>query len=236
MKINTALVLCAGYGKRLNPLTLKNPKPLLKLNNLTLLENTINLIKKLGINEIKLNTFSLKDQIKIFIEEKNFDVKIEIIEDGNEILDTGGGIFNMINSLNEENFMVFNPDTVWSIDYLNCIKEMENFYFSKKIQNILMVVNKDLSFDKKLKGDFNLEKNLLSKGVKNQYIYTGCQILNKNLLKNINKKVFSINEIWNELVAKNNLFGFESTNKDKKPKGFFHVTDLDIYNKLLKSN
>ena len=229
-KINTALVLCAGYGKRLNPLTLKNPKPLLKLNDLTLLENTINLIKKLGISDIKLNTFYLKDQIKIFIEKKNFDVKIEIIEDGDKILDTGGGILNMSNSLNEEDFLVFNPDTVWSIDYLNCIKEMENFYFSKKIQNILMVVNKDLSFDKKLKGDFNLKKNLLSKGDENQYIYTGCQILNRNLLKNINKKVFSINEIWNELVAENNLFGFESTNK------FKHVTDLDIYNKLLKSN
>ena len=228
-KINTALVLCAGYGKRLNPLTLKNPKPLLKLNDLTLLENTINLIKKLGISDIKLNTFYLKDQIKIFIEQKNFDVKIEIIEDGNQILDTGGGILNMTNSINEEDFLVFNPDTVWSIDYFNCIKEMENFYFSKKIQNILMVVNKDLSFDKKLKGDFNLEKNLLSKGNENQYIYTGCQILNKNLLKSINKKIFSINEIWNALVAKNNLFGFECTNK------FSHVTDLEIYNKLLKS-
>ena len=66
MKINTALVLCAGYGKRLNPLTLKNPKPLLKLNNLTLLENTINLIKKLDINEIKLNTFSLEGSDKNF--------------------------------------------------------------------------------------------------------------------------------------------------------------------------
>ena len=228
-KINTALVLCAGYGKRLNPLTLKNPKPLLKLNDLTLLENTINLIKKLGISDIKLNTFYLKDQIKIFIEQKNFDVKIEIIEDGDKILDTGGGILNMTNSLNEEDFLVFNPDTVWSIDYLNCIKEMENFYFSKKIQNILMVVNKDLSFDKKLKGDFNLKKNLLSKGDENQYIYTGCQILNKKLLKNINKKIFSITEIWNALIAKNNLFGFKCTNK------FSHVTDLEIYNKLLKS-
>ncbi len=228
-KINTAIVLCAGYGKRLNPLTLKNPKPLLKLNDLTLLENTINLVKKLGISDIKLNTFYLKDQIKIFIEQKNFDVKIEIIEDGDKILDTGGGILNMTNSLNEEDFLVFNPDTVWSIDYLNSIKEMENLYFSKKIQNILMVVNKDLSFDKKLKGDFNLKKNLLSKGDENQYIYTGCQILNRNLLKNINKKIFSINEIWNVLVAKNNLFGFESTNK------FSHVTDLEIYNKLLKS-
>ena len=229
MKINTALVLCAGYGKRLNPLTLKNPKPLLKLNNLTLLENTINLIKKLGINEIKLNTFYLKDQIKIFIEEKNFDVKIEIIEDGNEILDTGGGIFNMINSLNEENFMVFNPDTVWSIDYLNCIKEMENFYFSKKIQNILMVVNKDLSFDKNLRGDFDLLDNQLNKKKLNQYIFTGCQIINKKVFASIKNKSFSILQIWNDLIKENKLYGYESKNK------FYHITDLEIYNKLLKS-
>ena len=229
MKINTALVLCAGYGKRLNPLTLKNPKPLLKLNNLTLLENTINLIKKLGINEIKLNTFYLKDQIKIFIEEKNFDIKIEIIEDGNEILDTGGGIFNMINSLKEENFMVFNPDTVWSIDYLNCIKEMENFYFSKKIQNILMVVNKDLSFDKNLRGDFDLLNNQLNKKKLNQYIFTGCQIINKKVFASIKNKSFSILQIWNDLIKENKLYGYESKNK------FYHVTDLEIYNKLLKS-
>ena len=229
MKINTALVLCAGYGKRLNPLTLKNPKPLLKLNNLTLLENTINLIKKLGINEIKLNTFSLKDQIKIFIEEKNFDVKIKIIEDGNEILDTGGGIFNMINSLNEENFMVFNPDTVWGIDYLNCIKEMENFYFSKKIQNILMVVNKELSFDKNLNGDFSLLDNQLNKQKLNQYIFTGCQIINKKVFALIKNKSFSILQIWNDLIKENKLYGYESKNK------FYHVTDLEIYNKLLKS-
>ena len=229
MKINTALVLCAGYGKRLNPLTLKNPKPLLKFNNLTLLENTINLIKKLGINDIKLNTFYLKDQIKIFIEEKNFDVKIEIIEDGNKILDTGGGIFNMINSLNEENFMVFNPDTVWSIDYLNCIKEMENFYFLKKIQNILMVVNKDLSFDKNLRGDFDLFDNQLNKKKLNQYIFTGCQIINKKVFASIKNKSFSILQIWNDLIKENKLYGYESKNK------FYHVTDLEIYNKLLKS-
>jgi MurNAc alpha-1-phosphate uridylyltransferase len=229
MKISTALVLCAGYGKRLNPLTLKNPKALLKLNNLTLLENTINLIKKLGINEIKLNTFFLKDQIKIFIKEKNFDVKIEIIEDGNEILDTGGGIFNMINSLNEENFMVFNPDTVWSTDYLNCIKEMENFYFSKKIQNILMVVNKNLSFDKNLRGDFDLLNNQLNKKKLNQYIFTGCQIINKKVFASVKNKSFSILQIWNDLIKENKLYGYESKNK------FYHITDLEIYNKLLKS-
>ena len=73
MNINTALILCAGYGKRLNPLTLKTPKPLLKLNDLTLLENTINLIIKLNIKKIKLNTYYLQDQIKDFVEKKNFE-------------------------------------------------------------------------------------------------------------------------------------------------------------------
>ena len=98
MNINTALILCAGYGKRLNPLTLKTPKPLLKLNDLTLLENTINLIIKLNIKKIKLNTYYLQDQIKEFVEKKNFKTEIEIISDGEKILDTGGGILNMIQS------------------------------------------------------------------------------------------------------------------------------------------
>ena len=82
MKIKTAFILCAGFGKRLNPLTLKTPKPLLKINNLTLLENTINLIKNLDINKIILNTFHLKEKIKYYIE-KNFNIEIEIIEEKN---------------------------------------------------------------------------------------------------------------------------------------------------------
>ena len=104
MNINTALILCAGYGKRLNPLTLKTPKPLLKLNDFTLLENTINLIIKLNIKKIKLNTYYLQDQIKEFVEKKNFKTEIEIISDGEKILDTGGGILNMIQSLDDDNF------------------------------------------------------------------------------------------------------------------------------------
>ena len=229
MKIKTALILCAGFGKRLNPITLEKPKPLLKLNNITLLENTINLIKELGIKKIILNTFHLKDQIKIFLKEKNFDISIDVIEDGEQILDTGGAIKNMVSSLEEKNFLIFNPDTVWSSNYLDCIRQMENFYQNNKIKNVLLVVNKQLSFDQTLKGDFKLDFNKLNKNINNEYIYTGCQIFNRDLLNFINKKVFSIIEIWNELIKKNNLFGFESKNK------FYHVTDLEIYNKLLKS-
>ena len=229
MEIKTALVLCAGYGKRLNPLTLELPKPLLKLNNITLLEKTFNLIKSLGIKKVKLNTFYLKEKIKNFANDLNLDLDIEIIEDGNQILNTGGGILNMIKKSNEENFVVFNPDTIWSNEYVSCIKDMEKAYFKEKSKNILLVVNKILSFDQKLRGDFNLHNNILKKENNNNFIYTGCQMINKNLFLKLSNQSFSILDIWNNLLLQNRLFGHESKNK------FYHVTDLRIYQELLKN-
>ena len=229
MKINTALILCAGFGKRLNPLTLQDPKPLLKINNSTLLEECIKLVKALGVQKIIINTFHLREKITKFIKEKNFDLDIKIIDDGDVILNTGGGIQNMINSSNDNNFLTFNPDTFWDLKYLNHIKEMEKFYFSKKIQNILMVVNKDLSFDKDLKGDFSLVDHHLKKNYVNSFIYIGCQIINKSLFENYQVRNFSISEIWNKLLKENELYGYESK------KNFYHLTNLEIYKKLLKN-
>ena len=102
MKINTALILCAGFGKRLNPITLNTPKPLLEIKDVSMLERCIHLIKKLGIQKILLNTFYLKDQFSVFLKSKNFNIDIKIIEDGEHILDTGGGIQNMIKDSNEK--------------------------------------------------------------------------------------------------------------------------------------
>ena len=106
MKIKTALILCAGYGKRLNPITLTTPKPLLKINQITLLENCINLIHSLGINKILINTFYLSRKIEQFLKDRKFNLEIKIINDGSDILNTGGGILNMINSSNETDFIL----------------------------------------------------------------------------------------------------------------------------------
>ena len=229
MKINTALILCAGYGKRLNPLTLTEPKPLLKVDEITLLENCINLIKSLKIEKVIINTFYLKEKIENFISIKKFDLDIKIINDGKIILNTGGGILNMINSSNESDFLTLNPDTIWKENYAETIKNMEKFYFSNQIKNILLLVNKNLSFDKKLKGDFNLLKNKIKKDDQNDLIYTGCQIVNKDLFKSYSIRDFSISHIWNELASKNKLYGYESLIN------FYHLTNLEIYKQLLKN-
>ena len=226
MRINTALILCAGFGKRLNPITLNTPKPLLEIKDVSMLERCINLIKKLGIKKILINTFYLKDQFSVFLNSKNFNIDIKIIEDGEHILDTGGGIQNMIQDSNEDDFIIFNPDTIWSNNYNDEIFKMEKMYFSKKLENILLLVNKKLSFDKKLKGDFNLKNNLINKDTEKEFIYIGCQIINKKLFIKEKLENYSILEIWNNLIDQKKLFGYESQ------KDFYHLTDLDIFKKL----
>ena len=230
MKINTALILCAGYGKRLNPLTLEKPKPLLKIKEITLLENCIDLIQFLGIKKVIINTFYLKEKIESFIRLKNFNLDIKIIDDGKTILNTGGGILNMINSSDESDFLTLNPDTIWNKNYVETIQNMEKFYFSNQIKNILLLVNKKLSFDKKLEGDFNLLKNIIKKDPQNDLIYTGCQIIRKDLFDSYDVSNFSILEVWNQLVSKNKLYGYESL------ESFYHLTNLEVYKELLKNN
>jgi len=226
MKIDTALILCAGLGNRLNPLTLRTPKPLLELENISMLERCINLIIKLGIKKILLNTFHLQNQIIKFIKNKKFPIDIQIIEDGEKILDTGGGILNMIKNSNEKDFIIFNPDTLWNEDYIIEINKMRDFYFLNNLDNILLLSEKEKSFDKNLKGNFNLKNNSIKKDENNDFIYIGCQILSRNLFKNYKVCNFSISEIWNELLKKNKFNGFESLNK------FYHLTNLETFKRL----
>ena len=226
MRINTALILCAGFGKRLNPITLNTPKPLLEIKDVSMLERCIYLVEKLGIRKILINTFYFKEQFSEFLDNLKFNLDIKIIEDGEHILDTGGGIQNMIQDSNDNDFIVFNPDTVWSNNYKDEILKMEEMYFSKKIENILLLVNKKLSFDKKLKGDFNLKNNLINKEAEKELIYIGCQIINKKLFVRNKIENYSILEIWNKLLDQKKLYGYESQ------KDFYHLTDLDIFKKL----
>ena len=132
----------------------------------------------------------------------------------------------MINNSKDNNFMIFNPDTLWSKKYVDEIFKMQNFYFTRKLENILLVTKKELSFDQNLLGDFKLKNNLLKKDDDRDSIFIGCQILNKNLFNNYKLDNFSISILWNELLKKNKLNGFESFNK------FYHLTNLETFKKL----
>jgi len=231
--IKKAMILAAGFGKRIHPLTLNKPKPLLKVDKETLLSNTIKFLEQLEIKQIVINVHYLGDQITQYINEKNFNLDIQIVREQNTILDTGGGILNAINYFSNKPFLVINPDTIWNINYLNEFKMMEKIFFEdKKNKCLLLVVKKERSFDTSLEGDFNLENNLIKRGdgAQSNFIYIGMQIIDPSIFLGEKNKVFSINKIWDQLIQKKEIYGIESNIN------FLHVSTLEIYNRLKKIN
>ena len=224
--IKKAMILGAGFGRRLNPLTLNCPKPLLKIGKETLLSNTINFLLDYKIKEVVINIHYLGNQIIEYIKKNKFDVKITIIHEKDKILDTGGGILNALKHF-DNSFICINPDTIWNLNYIKELKELEKNFLSKKKCHLL-VVNKSKSFDKNLRGDFNLTKDIIvrNNNEEQKYIYTGLQIINPEIFKNIKKEVFSINNVWDNLISTNQLYAVESNIS------FKHISTLDIYNKI----
>ena len=227
MQINKAMILGAGYGKRMLPLTKTIPKPLIKIGQKNLLERSIELLIKIGIKEIVLNVYYLSNEIEQFIKNKNYNIPIDLIKEG-ELLDTGGGILNATKQFKDDPFLVLNPDTIWNKNYFKEFKILENSYIENN-KPILLVVNKKISYDKSFKGDFNFTKNNhIVRETNNQYIFTGAQIINRSVFEGIKKKKFSMNLIWDQMIIAKKLVGKESNQT------FFHVNNFEVYEKLNK--
>jgi len=229
--IKKAMILAAGFGKRIHPLTLKHPKPLLKIGKETLLSNTLKFLKLFGIKQAVINVHYLGEQIVDYINRNQFNLTINIVKEKDKILNTGGGVLNAIQYFSHEPFLIINPDTIWNSHYLKELKLMEKSFFeNKKSKCSLLVVNKKKSFDQSFKGDFNLKNNLINRKDKEDLdsIYTGLQIIKPEVFNGLSEEVFSINRIWDKLIQRNELYGTES-NID-----FFHVSTLDIYKRLLE--
>jgi len=226
-----AMILSAGYGKRLLPLTKNCPKPLLKIGKETLLSNTIKFLIQFGVKQVIINVHYLSEQIVDYINKNKFNISITVVKEQEKILDTGGGILNAIKHFNEP-FLVINPDTIWNFNHIKDIKLLEKNFFKNKQKCSLLLVNKLKSIENNFKGDFNLKNNLVDRKDKDNlnYIYTGLQIIKPEVFSEIRETVFSINKVWDKLISKNELYG-EKSNTD-----FLHVSNIDFYKSLTEKN
>jgi len=227
MQIKRAMILAAGYGKRMLPLTKTTPKPLIKIGPKNLLERSIEILVKIGVKEIVINIHHLHEEIEKFIKIKNYEISINLIKE-EELLDTGGGIFNATKQFKNEPFLVLNPDTIWSKNYYEELKVLENFYFKNK-KPVLLLVNRKRSHDKSFRGDFNFtDQNIINRDKNNNYIFTGAQIINRSIFDGMHEFFFSMNLIWDQLIQKQILLAKESNQT------FFHVNSFEEYKELEK--
>ena len=221
------MILAAGYGKRMNNLTHSIPKPLLKLDNKELLRHNIDFFTSLGCEKIVINTHYLHHQIQNFIEkyysDRNISLSYEPI-----LLNTGGGIKNALSFLGENNFVVTNSDILWKEDNSEDVIKFINNYQEITTCKLLLATYKNFEGLKKSDGDFKCEERLITRWKKNDpYLYyTGLQIINPIVFKLIEDISFSLNKLWDLLIAKGNLQGEISHSK------IAHIGDMNAFNQF----
>jgi len=230
-KITQAIILAAGFGVRMRPLTLTTPKPLVKLKNKPLIFYILEELKKNKIKKCFINVHYLSLKIEKYIDEyKKTNQTMEIIIIKEEvILDTGGAIKNIINKDNSQPTIVINADSLIvpfkSISPLSLL--IDNFD-SKNMDFLLLLDNFKDSIGYHGKGDFSFSNknnpSTIIRNMNNGLAYTGWQVLNPNAVNQVINNVFSLNYCYDKAIKENLICGIINTQK------WLHIGTIEALN------
>jgi MurNAc alpha-1-phosphate uridylyltransferase len=230
----TAMVLAAGLGTRMRPLTLQKPKPLFEVNGRTMLDRALDKLAAVGIKRAVVNVFYLVEQIEAHLKNRK-DIEI-VIEHESELLDTGGDIKNALHHFGGQPFYALNADLLWTDGEWPSLLRMAEAWDAAKMDVLLLLMQIDKARGFASTGDFAMEPDgrVHRKNVPppRPYVWISAQILKPELFVTIPDKVFSNNKIWDASEARQRLYGIEHDGS------CYHVgtpEDLEAANKLLAS-
>ena len=221
LKPFSAMILAAGYGKRMLSLTDDIPKPLIKINNVSLLKNCIDFLYKIGCKEIVINTHYKHNLIYDFINRLYPTLHIKISYEKN-ILDTAGGVKHALNLFDNENILVTNSDIFWKKENENDVINLISNFKLKDECRLLLVEKENAYGMNNKKGDFFLKDGIVKRWQINEKIfyYSGLQMISSNIFNDFISNKFSFNDVWDLQIKKNALYGNLMTSS------WYHVGDL----------
>lgn len=232
-KPTKAVILAAGFGSRLRPITDTTPKALVEVAGKPMLLRNIELVKSLGIKDVIINTHYLADQINDFCRNIE-DTNITLVHEP-EILETGGGILNIMSTIANEPLLVVNSDVVLQSNNAHPLSELVNSWDSQNME-LLALLEQNRTQYKRSNGDFNLSNTgkLLNEGEKKDYIFMGAYIISPEFFKGYNVHKFRVPEIIFKANGEDHkFFGIENTST------WFDIgskESLEVANKYLKEN
>ena len=207
---STAMVLAAGKGLRMRPLTLETPKPLLEVGGQAMLDTMLDRLRDFGIKRAVVNTHHLHEKIEAHLKNRH-DIEI-IISREDELLETGGGIKNALANFDKP-FFALNADLPWTEGKVPALSRMAAAWDSAKMDVLLLLISKEKAEKRGFgtKGDFAMEKDgrlhRINIHPPYPYVMIGAQIVKPELFGSVQEKIFSNNIIWDVAERAGRLYG-----------------------------
>lgn len=206
---DSAMVLAAGYGKRLRPLTLTTPKPLVPVAGRPLIDHALDRLKQAGIRRAVVNVHYLGYMIEAHLDGRT-EPKI-IISREEKLLDTGGGVLQALDHFGGQPFVVVNSDMIWRDAFNSSLERMGKGFDPERMDVLLLLQPVIHAVAYRGMGDFTMRPdgrlNRRRPGQVAPFLFTGIQLLHPRVFDGMEVEPFSLNRIYDRAIEAGRLFG-----------------------------
>jgi MurNAc alpha-1-phosphate uridylyltransferase len=209
--LETAMVLAAGLGKRMRPLTATRPKPLVEVAGKPLLDHVFDRLRAAGIRRAVVNVHYLADALEAHLRTRVRDIEVVVSDERRLLLETGGGMVKALPLIGDDPFLVVNSDNFWVDGPIDAIRLLAHRWDDETMDALLLVVPLARANCHSGRGDFHMDAfGRLTRRKPSRvapFVYTGIQLVSRRLLENPPAGAFSTNILWDRAIAKGRAFG-----------------------------
>lgn len=211
--VDTAMIMAAGKGTRMMPLTADRPKPLVEVGGVALLDHVLDHLRDAGVGNIVINAHYRADMVETHMAEFASDFHVALSDERDLLRDTGGGLMHALPLIDDDPFLCVNADNWWTNNGQNAFTRLMDQWDDSRMDVLMLVVPFDLAYNTQGNGDFDMQANgQLSRrkpDLPGAYVWTGIQMLSKRLIVDAPEAVFSTNIFWDRAIAEGRCFGIE---------------------------
>lgn len=209
--IDTAMLMAAGLGKRMRPLTATRPKPLVKVAGKALMDHALDRLEAGGIRKVVVNVHYLADTVEAHLRARKGEMAFAISDERAKLLETGGGLMRAKPLIGDQPIVCANSDNLWIDGPQETLGMMQRLWDPERMDALLLLVPLARAYCHTGPGDFHMDANGRLARRKSAhvapFVYTGVQIISPSVLRDPPSDVFSTNVFWNRAIEAGRLYG-----------------------------
>lgn len=207
----TAMIMAAGLGKRMRPLTATRPKPLIEVGGKALLDHVLERLGTAGVRKVVVNVHYLADALEAHLASREHGLEVVISDERHQLLETGGGLKKAEPLIDCDPFLALNSDNLWIDGPADTLRLLASQWDDSRMDALLLLVPQARALNHKGMGDFHMDATGRVRRRERShvapFVFTGIQIVSKRLLRDAPDGPFSTNVLWDRAIEEGRCFG-----------------------------